>query len=423
MRLQAALVLVLLGGAGPRDSAAAPCVDTDGDGWTDCDGDCCDEPGECGDVAPADVNPGAFEVVGNAVDDDCSALTSDTAADICDAPLPSNTSQPLDYARAIDLCSFTVESPPLAERKWGVISAALTLADGTGTPAAASRSIRPNFGSNVFPHGGTKIAVLSTGHAAAPAHTSPNWVNPQENVGGANMGTSSPVPADWLVANDGKVPVPPPCLGESQTVAQDPVLLKLRIRVPTNARSFSLKAFLFASDYPEFVCEGYSDYFLALLDSGFVSLHREYATPRDKNIAVHDPTPARRGPSHPVSANLAFLDRGLFTQCKNGQVACAPEGASISTVSTCTGITELAGTGFDRINPMSAFITVPGYCGENNLLGGGTGWFTIRGNVVPGETIELRLVLWDTGDHLYDSVVLLDDFEWSDRIMKRGIRP
>jgi hypothetical protein len=37
----------------------------------------------------------------------------------------------------------------------------------------------------------------------------------------------------------------------------------------------------------------------------------------------------------------------------------------------------------------------------------------VRGNVVPGETINLHLAIWDTSDHQYDSVVLLDAFQWS----------
>lgn len=45
-------------------------VDSDGDGWTTCNGDCND--------TNALVNPGAFEVVGNGIDDDCDATSSDT---------------------------------------------------------------------------------------------------------------------------------------------------------------------------------------------------------------------------------------------------------------------------------------------------------------------------------------------------------
>jgi len=52
--------------------------------------------------------------------------------------------------------------------------------------------------------------------------------------------------------------------------------------------------------------------------------------------------------------------------------------------------------------------------------GGGTSWLTTDAPVVPGETIELRFMIWDTGhvqngdpDQWYDSLVLLDNFHWN----------
>src|SRR5438477_6238529 len=80
--------------------------DRDGDGWTICNGDCCDEPGTCG-ANPAAINPGAFEVAGNMVDDDCDGNVDNAIAG-CDAGLASNSANALDYAKAIDLCQFTV---------------------------------------------------------------------------------------------------------------------------------------------------------------------------------------------------------------------------------------------------------------------------------------------------------------------------
>jgi hypothetical protein len=83
-----------------------------------------------------------------------------------------------------------------------------------------------------------------------------------------------------------------------------------------------------------------------------------------------------------------------------------------STTNACTGTTMLAGTGFDIQKPPSP----PGLkccCGNNDLAGGGTGWLKMSGNVKPGETIKLRFVIWDTSDAYYDSLVLLDGFEWS----------
>ena len=31
----------------------------------------------------------------------------------------------------------------------------------------------------------------------------------------------------------------------------------------------------------------------------------------------------------------------------------------------------------------------------------------------PGEIIDLRFAIWDTADELYDSTVLIDNFQWS----------
>ena len=45
--------------------------------------------------------------------------------------------------------------------------------------------------------------------------------------------------------------------------------------------------------------------------------------------------------------------------------------------------------------------------------GGGTTWLTTDSPVVSGETITLDLVIFDVGDHAYDSLVLLDNFRWS----------
>jgi hypothetical protein len=95
----------------------------------------------------------------------------------------------------------------------------------------------------------------------------------------------------------------------------------------------------------------------------------------------------------------------------------------LGNVSTCLATTDLVGTGFDRLNPNAKFTGEVGYCDANNLLGAATGWWTLRGNVQPGETMELRLAIWDTADAYYDSVVLLDGFQWSVAPAVAGARP
>jgi hypothetical protein len=96
--------------------------DADGDGWSPADGDCCDTKDDCTD--PSRVNPGAFEVVGNYVDDDCDPATPDAVpAEPCSAVALYAPSTGLDLAHAMDLCQVTSPAAPLPDRKWGLLSA------------------------------------------------------------------------------------------------------------------------------------------------------------------------------------------------------------------------------------------------------------------------------------------------------------
>ncbi|MBZ5714669.1 choice-of-anchor L domain-containing protein [Nannocystis pusilla] len=382
--------------------------DADGDGWTVCGGDCCDEIGpNC--LNPDLVNPGAFEVMGNMVDDDCDGMP-DNVLPACDGGLPSDSSDALQYARAIDLCQFTTEDPPLAERKWGVISGAFNRSNGAGAPAPAAKSIRSGFGTVIVPQKNQSLAVLSTGHAADTSDTKPAFSAFQ---GGTDLATPAAVPADWLAANGNNFPNAPGCPepGGGAT-GQDTIQLKLRIRVPTNALSFSAYVYFFSSEYPEWVCSPYNDFFLTLVDGNGAG------NPADKNVAIYK---NQMNQLFPLGVNILKGAPGLFTQCKNGQISCAypPSGSYDS----CSGNGELAGTGFHTSEPAPHFKDDPGWCGTNNQAGGGTGWLKMSGNVQPGETMEIRFVLWDTGDPWYDSLVLLDNFEWSLQASQPGVKP
>lgn len=364
------------------DGIADDSLDEDGDGFTVCAGDCCDAAGQ-GCPTPALVNPGAFDVPGNLVDDDCDGVV-DQPLVTCDAGLASNSGEPLDYAKALDLCQATT----LADRTWGILSARLVKADGADGPAAAQHAIRPDFGATAV-RAGAAMAVLSTGHAADLGDTNPSFAAFEA---GSDMGHTAAFPADWYAANGNALPSAPGCPTPAGVGANDSVLLELTIRAPTNARSFAFDANFFSAEYPEWTCSAYNDFFVVLLDSLWSGVP---ANPADGNLAVHGAVP--------VGVNLAAGDTGLFTACENGPIGCAA-GATAGTISTCSGTAALAGTGFDLLGTA---------CGTNDLVGGGTGWLTVRGNVLGGEVITLRIALWDTGDALYDSLALLDGFRWS----------
>jgi len=361
--------------------------DRDGDGVTTCGGDCCDST-ECG--SPGLVNAGAFDAPGNNFDDDCNGTVDDTQL-LCDQNLASGSLNANDYAKAIDLC----QTATMTEKKWGVISAALTLADGTGAPAGNAQAIRNHFGMGVMPRGGLNMALLSTGAAAGRGDTNPAYQDFQNTPSFNGNNTQSAFPTDFLAANGNSLPNAPGCPDPNGTTANDPVMLTLTIRVPTNAKSFRLATNFFSSEFPEYTCSEFNDFFVVLLDSTY---NGAPANPTDKNLAFYE----ANGMKYPVGVNLAHGNTGLFTQCVNGATGCAGSSGSIM---TCTGTSQLSGTGLDT--------PTPGSCDANALQGGGTGWLETRGNVNPGEIMKLRIAIWDTSDHILDSIAMVDAFTWS----------
>lgn len=324
----------------------------------------------------------------------------------CDTGLASDSNDPMKYAKAIELCQTTTASGSGP----GVISAALTLGDGTGTPATVSHSIRSAFGTNNAPRGGAALVVLSTGVAAAPGQSNPSFaslVPSSDGSSGTDSSLSSAAPSDFLSANGGTFPNAPGCPAPSSTTAYDPVMLTLKIRVPSDAHSFSFWAKFLSSEFPQDLCTAYNDFFVALLDSRYGGA---IPNPPDKNLAVYiSPTKSLI----PMGVNLAFNNSGLFTSCFNGHTGCT--GGVAGTISTCAGASGLVGTGMDT--------AAPNYCDANSIVGGGTDWLVIRGNVVPSEVVTLRFALWDTSDGKGDTDVLLDDFAWSPNIVTPGASP
>jgi hypothetical protein len=304
----------------------------------------------------------------------------------CDTGLVSNSSTASDYALAMDLCSQSTDD----SFKPGLLSAALTDTDGITLPAA-QYSIQSAFGDNNAPLFGSRLVVLSTGSPVNVGQAGYQAYEP-----GFDTETSSAMPADWLSANGGVVPTAPGCPSLSGSVAENPVMLTLRVRVPNNARSFTVNANFFSADYPEYVCSSYNDVFLVLLDSAYTGA---FPNPSDKNLAQYFTGDSK---PYPLGVNLAFGNTGLFTQCIASSTGCSS--GVVGLTNTCQSTSDLVGTGMGLAENI---------CGADNLVGGATGWLAVRGNVVPGETITLRFALWDTSDGASDSLVLLDNFRWS----------
>jgi hypothetical protein len=90
---------------------------------------------------------------------------------------------------------------------------------------------------------------------------------------------------------------------------------------------------------------------------------------------------------NPINVNSGFFE------------VCTPGTSKSGTKYACPkGITELAGTGYwNDASPLDF---------------GATSWLQTKSPVVPGETITIQFMIWDTGDHALDSTVLLDNWKW-----------
>jgi len=341
----------------------APCPDGDGDGYTTCDGD-------CNDADPL-VNPGAFDFP-NGKDDDCDG-GSDNPNVACGAGLQYTSNDPLDYARAIELCQTTTANASGANKRWGVISAALALADGTGTAFPQSHAIITSMGSVLGPRKNQNFVYLSTGLAATPSQPYFQFGTPQ---GGTDTGTQSATPPGFPT-NKAGCPLP------FQPTAFNPVNLRLQIRTPTNAGSFAFDHAFWSAEYPEYACSPFNDLWVVLLKSGAPGIAN------NRNVVFDNQ-------GTPGSVNLNFFDR-----CVAGPTGCF----GTPGFNFCAGGKgELAGTGYDDVD--SPCNNTP------SSIGGTTGWITTESPILPGEIITVEFVTWDSSDGIYDSAAILDWFRW-----------
>ena len=270
-------------------------LDVDGDGYTTCDGDCCETTQQC--EQPALVNPGAVEVTAEdgseSGDENCNGMV-DEAAVLCDTGLTLDDADAVHAANALDIC----------DASYGLVSAAYTRADGTPFIASQQHGIQTAFGANVVPQLGSSMLTLSSG--AARTTGQPDACTSQ-NCDGSGAGTPpTGFPQDV-----------PGCAGGANI--NDDIALELSLKAPANAKGYSFDFKFYSFEYPEWVCTTFNDQFVALVEPA-----PEGAI--NGNIAFDSQT-------NPVSVNIAFFD-----VC----VGCP------------LGTADLEGTGFDTLNDAGA---------------------------------------------------------------------
>jgi hypothetical protein len=349
------------GGAGIGAGGGLGCqssgnMDQDKDGFTVAQGDCND--------CDPNINPGAVDVLqkdamGNPlpasmqVDSNCDTMVANAAEFVCDDALAIDDKDPFDGAKAIELCQKQTGA------SWGVIQASYVQFDGKPLPSGngdLGHGLLSAFGPTVSPKAGKRMLALSSGTARQP--NDPGYQDVSGFDKGFTCGTTPGFPIES-----------PACPGVTTGQPHDSVALKVQIKVPTNAKSFTFNFKFYTYEFPGFICSQYNDFFTVLMDPAPMDVNQT-----NKNITFDSMKNA-------VSVNNAFLD------------VCTAQSAGGKTFPCAAGPAGLQGTGFE------------GHAA--------TSWLTTQANVTPGGTVWLEFAAFDSGDGVLDSTGIVDNFAWS----------
>ncbi len=296
----------------------------------------------------APCDPGNYDFPGNGADEDCSGKEDDAAAN-CDSTVTDIAdSVPLHAAQVLGLCRIAENG------SWGVLDASYVMADGSDGMAPLSHGILPGYGI-LGPREGERLLALSSGTARRPGD--PGYLPPTEGMMWSQSETPPGHPAQ-----------PTQCPNAPVTVAQafDPAALQVTLRVPKNVWGLAFDFDFYSSDFADYVCSEFNDQFVTLMD----------------------PPP----PGH-VNGNISFDTNGDSVSVNGDFVDVCAAGFYADREFPCPqGIQQLDGTGFEGHSA--------------------SGWRTTATPVLPGTEITLRFTIWDSGDQILDSTVLLDNLRW-----------
>jgi hypothetical protein len=355
--LVSASVAVIVIGSAPAGCSATDSSSFDDDGGNSGTG-ASGTGGNGGSIFEGGMNMGGSGNAPVCNDPDC---IGNTPQGNCDTGLAIDSADAMDGARAMGLCQ--VAQPGT----WGVVNAEWVRSDGQPLSGVLARGkgILDHFGNAMVPREGATMLALSSGSARNPGE--PEYYDPQ---------------GDWKDqmihgAPPGYPKESPSCPGVETGDPYDSAGLRLTIRTPRDAKSFTFDFDFYTYEYPDYICSMFNDFFVAMLSPPLATLP-------DGNISFDEQ-------GNTISVNAGFL------------AACQPCNAGGKQFDCPLGYGEILGTGFDSNMGFTCMI-------QGSAA---TSWLVTTAPIeVPGTEVTLLFAIWDSGDGILDSTVLIDNFKF-----------
>lgn len=357
--------------------------DCDGDGYRVSEGDCDDKDGT--------INPDAYDFEGDDVDNDCDG-TKDNP--VKDCPATVGSTDPIQFARAADLCPQRSKSKktgaiydPVAKVEFGTIKGGL----GTSTTKMNATKILSAFGDNK-PRAGSTLFGMQSGPILS--------TKPRESTAMDSFPVQNACAAMSLKDVDCTSLTTGSSIPISATV-QDYQEVRMFVRVPSNAKAMVFDFGFFSTEFNQYWNSSFNDAFFVVVTSKKVAGLNVAKDSKGKALTVNSGffqlCPKPPGPS------------GLL---KPEALSAAPcVGVDGDATATPPILGTLKNTYFDGAGAGSTDDTT-GTGTSKYIYGGGSGWLSTKFEVEPGESLVIRFMVMDTSDGILDSAAIVDNIRW-----------
>ncbi len=239
----------------------------------------------------------------------------------------------------------------------------------TGSTTTGTAAVSKHFGNksnHLAPREGGSYVLMATGPAEGTSHS--------KNMGGTSM-------KDPFAGGSGVF---------------NAMEWKLELKAPEGAQGFRLNHIFFSQEYDEYVGSQFNDKFYMVLEAGStnggkktVINYTKCRNPDKHYDFICSPGMQFCNPRQRycyIAINTAASECCWLGGCPNGEAK-----------------TDISGTGFSCAASKSQ---------DSSSKGSSTGWMTTEWPIEPGEKFTLTFHVHDTGDGVFDSEVILDNFQF-----------